>query len=441
MNEKEWLEQTCRYALESSLRKGAGQVRVSALRDVSNGLTVLNDSLEKIQSAVESSLMIQLFTDGRYGSCATNRTDPALIDQLIDQALDSVRLLAPDPCRTLVPAALRYDGPPSKMACNGEISTEAKKTLLSECADGVFGKEPLLISVTVDYADYKRRTQIMDSTGLNCSSEETWYSLTAECAVKGEGDTRPSDWEYSGGFHPEAVGIGSGIPSGCAIRALQRALAKRNPVKIRSGRYPAIVENRVASTLLGPVIQAVSGSSLQQQDSFLLGRLGQTVASPVLTLIDDPHKKGEPGYRLFDHEGMATVRRTVFENGRLNTYFINTYYANKLQMQPTISSPSLLTLPGGKGNAGSLAGSLKNGIFVTGFNGGNCNTATGDFSYGIEGFRVENGQITNPVNEMVMTGNMLDLWEKLLATGDDALKTTAWQIPSLLFDNIEFAGL
>lgn len=441
MNEKEWLKQTCMYALESSLRKGAGQVRVTAVRDVSNGLTVLNDSLEKIQSAVESSLMIGFFTEGRYGSCSTNSTDPAQIDKLIDQALASVRLLAIDPCRTLVPAAIRYNGPPSQMAHKGEISTGEKKSLLFECAAGVLGKELSLISVTADYSDYRRRVQLMDSTGLDCTSEETWYSLSAECAVKGEGDTRPSDWEYSAGFLPSAVGLGSGTPSDYALRALHRALAKRNPGKIRSGRYSAVVENRVASTLLGPVIQAVSGSSLQQQNSFLLGKLEQTVASQVLTLIDDPHRKGYPGYRLFDPEGMATLRRTVIEQGKLNTYFLNTYYANKLKMQPTISSPSLLTMPGGKGNALSLAGSVKNGIFVTGFNGGNCNTATGDFSYGIEGFRVENGQITKPVNEMVMTGNMLDLWKKLVATGDDALKTTAWQIPSLLFDNIEFAGL
>ncbi|HOO42395.1 MAG TPA: TldD/PmbA family protein [Bacteroidales bacterium] len=441
MNEKERLEQTCLYALESSLRKGAGKVRVSALRDVSNGLTVLNDSLEKIQSAVESSLTIQLFTDDRYGSCTTNGTDPARIDKLIDQALASVRLLAPDTSRSLVPASLRYSGPPSQMAHNGDVSTDTKKTLLFDCAESVLQKEPSLINVAVDYSDYRRHIHIMDSGGLNCSSEETWYSLLAECAVKGANDTRPSDWEYTGGFLPDALGIESGRPSDCAVRALKRAMAKCNPVKIRSGKYKAIVENRVASTLLGPVIQAASGSSLQQQNSFLLNRLGQTIASPVLTLIDDPHRKGYPGYRLFDSEGMATVRRTVIEKGKLNIYFINTYYANKLQMQPTISAPSMLTLPGGKGNAESLAGFVKNGIFVTGFNGGNCNSATGDFSYGIEGFRIENGLITNPVNEMVMTGNMLDLWEKLSATGNDALQTSTWQIPSLLFDNIEFAGL
>ncbi|MDD2771353.1 MAG: TldD/PmbA family protein [Bacteroidales bacterium] len=441
MNEKERIEQTCVYALETALKKGADQARVSAVRDVSDSLSVRNDSLEKIQFAVESSLMIQLFTKGRYGSCSTNRTDPAEIDKLIEQTLASVRLLAPDPCRMLVPASLRYNGPPSRMAHDQEIDTNTKKSLLFDCTAAVYGKEPSLISVTADYVDYRRHILITDSSGLNCSSEETWYSLSAECAVKGGGDTRPSDWEYSAGFFPDAVGIGSGNSSDCARRALKRALAKRNPCKVNSGKYPAIVENRVASTLLGPVIQAISGSSLHQEDSFLLGMLGQIVASQLLTLIDDPLSKGEPGYRLFDPEGMATARRTVIEKGRLNTYFLNTYYANKLEMKPTISSPSLLILPGGKGNAVSLAGSLKNGIFVTGFNGGNCNPATGDFSYGIEGFLVENGQITKPVNEMVMTGNMLDLWQKLLATGDDALKTTAWQIPSLLFDKLEFAGL
>lgn len=110
-------------------------------------------------------------------------------------------------------------------------------------------------------------------------------------------------------------------------------------------------------------------------------------------------------------------------------------------MNPTISSPSLLLLKGGHGDVASLAGLMKNGIFVTGFNGGNCNTATGDFSYGIEGFFVQDGQIAYPINEMVMTGNMTDLWNQLTAAGNDALTTSSWQIPSLLFESIEFAGI
>lgn len=426
--------------MESAIRKGADRVRVTAVRDVSRGMTVLNDSLEKIHSAVESALHIHLFVNGRFGTCSTNRTDPAGIDTLLDDAIASVKLLAPDPCRILVPEELRYKGPPQSSAHRGDIGTRAGKELLFSCTGAVFGKMDSLISITADYGDNRRWLHLSDSEGLNCTSEETWYSLSAECSVKGGGDTRPSDWDYQGGIHPGAIRKAS-TPRECALTAYKRAYAKRNPRKVPGGRYPMIVENRVASTLIAPLIDAISGSTLQQQNSFLMHKLGKRIASPSLTLTDDPHRKGFPGYSLFDSEGMATATRVVIEKGHLNMYFLSTYYANKMKMPPTVSSPSLLVLPGGKGDPAFFADSVKSGIFVTGFNGGNCNSATGDFSYGIEGFFVENGRITHPVHEMVVTGNMPDLWDRFLAAGNDALTTSAWQIPSLLFDNIEFSGL
>ncbi len=442
MKQKDLLQQMCDYALKVSLRKGAQHARVAAISNTAHELSVLNDTIDTIQKSVDSSLMINLFVEGRYGTCSTNKADPAGIDKLLDDAIASVRLLAPDPFRKLVPADLRYEGVPLYSAHRGSVDTEVKKAFLSGCAASIWGKDPALISVTAGYSDYRRWLHLADSDGLSCTSENTWYSLSVECAVRGRGDTRPSDWDFEGGIKPEDIGIGPpGIPYRCAASALERALAKRNPRKIGSGRYQVIVENRVAATLLSPMIDAISGSSLQQQNSFLLDKLGKSIASPALTLIDSPCLRGSPGYRFFDSEGLATAKRTVIEMGRLNMFFLSTYYALKMQMPVTISAPSLLLLKAGKGNAATFAGLIKNGIFVTGFNGGNCNTATGDFSYGIEGFKVENGQITYPVNEMVMTGNMLDLWNRLLAAGDDALKTMSWQIPSLVFDTIEFAGL
>jgi len=431
----------CDYALGRALRKGAQHARVAAISNTANELSVLNDSIETIQKAVDSSLMIHLFVDGRYGTCSTNKADPSGIDKLLDDAIASVRLLAPDPFRKLVPAELRYEGDPLYSAHRGSVDTGVKKAFLTGCAASIWGKDPALISITAGYSDYRRWLHLADTDGLNCTSEETWYSLSVECAVRGRGDARPSDWDYQGGIRPEDIGMGQGNPCKCAASALERALAKRNPRKIGSGRYQVIVENRVAATLLSPLIDAMSGSSLQQQNSFLLDKLGKSIASPALTLIDNPRRKGSPGYRFFDSEGLRTAKRTVIETGRLNTFFLNTYHALKMQMPPTISSPSLLFVKAGKGNSATFAGLIKNGIFVTGFNGGNCNTTTGDFSYGIEGFYVEHGQITYPINEMVMTGNMLDLWSRLLAAGDDALKTMSWQTPSLLFDDIEFSGL
>ena len=84
---------------------------------------------------------------------------------------------------------------------------------------------------------------------------------------------------------------------------------------------------------------------------------------------------------------------------------------------------------------------MAKGIFVTGFNGGNCNSSTGNFSYGIEGFLVENGELKQPISEMNITGNMLTLWSSLVGIGNDALKSSTWQLPSLLFDEVDFSGL
>ena len=78
---------------------------------------------------------------------------------------------------------------------------------------------------------------------------------------------------------------------------------------------------------------------------------------------------------------------------------------------------------------------------VTGFNGGNCNSTTGDFSYGIEGFLIENGKTTQPISEMNVTGNMITLWNNLEEAGNDIRKSSSWRIPSLLFNDIDFSGL
>lgn len=108
---------------------------------------------------------------------------------------------------------------------------------------------------------------------------------------------------------------------------------------------------------------------------------------------------------------------------------------------PTISSPSVLVMAPGEKSLDELLAGVGKGILVTGFNGGNCNSTTGDFSYGIEGFLVEDGRMVQPVNEMNVTGNMLTLWQSLAAVGNDPRLSSSWRIPSLLFEGVDFSGL
>lgn len=147
----------------------------------------------------------------------------------------------------------------------------------------------------------------------------------------------------------------------------------------------------------------------------------------------------------------------IIRCGEVRTYFTNTYMALKMGIEPTVEGVSRpVLLPFGKdvrlqechGGCGDgarfgademirLCGS---GIYVTGFNGGNCNPVTGNFSYGIEGFVFENGKILHPVREMVITGNMVGLWGNLLYAGDDARDCTRWLIPSVAFFGVDFSG-
>ena len=212
-----------------------------------------------------------------------------------------------------------------------------------------------------------------------------------------------------------------------------------------------VVDATVSSRLISPVITALNATSIQQKMSFLGDALEKKIFSEGMTLMDLARTPGKNGSRLFDTEGVATKDAPVIENGVVKQFFINTYMSRKMNMEPTvedISRPCLMPFIKGKGLLSaekdvSLKDILKlagNGILVSGFNGGNCNPVTGDFSFGIEGFAFSKGKITHPVREMLITGNIIELWNSLIAAGSDARPSSRWQIPTLAFDGVSFSA-
>jgi PmbA protein len=202
-----------------------------------------------------------------------------------------------------------------------------------------------------------------------------------------------------------------------------------------------MIENKMAGTPLRPIISALNGYAIQQKQSFLIGMQGKKIGSDLMSIVDDPFIVSGRGSRLFDSEGMATEKRSVVENGILNTYFIDTYYAKKLEMEATSGSTTNVVFKPGEKDLEGLLADIDRGILVTGFNGGNSNGATGDFSYGIEGFLVEKGELVQPVAEMNITGNFKEIWHNLVAVGSDVDLSRSWRLPSLVFDQIDFSGI
>ena len=145
--------------------------------------------------------------------------------------------------------------------------------------------------------------------------------------------------------------------------------------------------------------------------------------------------------RVRAREGLAAVKRPIIENGILKNYYIDCYYGRKLGLQPTSGSSSNLVFGLGTRGMDEMTSSLKKGVLITGFIGGNCNGSTGDFSYGIEGYYIENGKIMYPVNEMNISGNMNKFMFNLVEIGNDIRENQSIRIPSILFKDVDLSGI
>jgi len=239
---------------------------------------------------------------------------------------------------------------------------------------------------------------------------------------------------------PEVIGAEAGK------RAAQRLGAR----KIASTTAPVIFENRLAASLMGPLIGAVSGPSIARGVSFLKDKLGQPVFAKGTLITDDPHRLRGLGSSPFDDEGVANGPVKLVDDGVLTTWLLNTASARQLGLATTGHAsrglagppgvgPSNLTLqPGTRDQAGLMADAGK-GLLVTSMFGPSLNGNTGDWSVGCSGFWFEDGQIAYPVNEITVAGNLIDIYARLVPGSDLEIRGSS-NAPSLLVDGLAIAG-
>jgi len=426
-----------------ALAKGASEVasRAYKVRDVS--VQWRDGKLEQINEATTRGVGLQLYVDARYSSVSSSDLRPEALDTFIGDAVTMTRTLAQDPFRTL-PDPKLYAG---QASVDLQIEDPAYPTVTPEkrrgaaraieaAARSVKGAESIL-SVTTGFSDNRAESVRVHSNGFTGSRVDTAFWTSAQVSVKDPDGRRPEDYAYAGvryvGEMPAAEGIGR--------TAAERTLARLGARKPESAVLTMVLENRAAGRLLGALTAALSGQALQQKRSFLEGKQGQEVGGSRLTLTDEPLVPRAFGSRLFDGEGMAAKTLPIFERGVLRNYYIDTYYGKKMQVAPTTAgSSNLLVALGDKDQAGLLK-DLTDGILVTGFLGGNSNATTGDFSFGVQGFRLRGGQIAEPVAELNISGNHLDFWKRLVAVGNDPWPYSTYRTPTLVFEGVQFAGV
>jgi len=378
--------------------------------------------------------------------------------------------LTPDGLRTLVDSALKLSRVTSEDPFSGipEASQQGKlEGDLELYNDDVYSLS------TADRIDYARRAEkaamdadprisnseggtfdaaisykvLANSNGFLGDSRRSYCSVSAVPIAQIDASSMQRDYWYSVAMTLKNLESPEHVGQVAAKRTLRRLGAR----KVKTTKVPIVLENTVAGSLVGHIFEAVNGDSVYRGASYLAGRLGEKIAGENITIVDDGTLPGLFGTSPFDSEGVASRKTVVVEQGVLKSYLLNTYTAKKLGLHttgnasrglagtPGIAPGNFFLKPGAK-SLQEIIADIKEGLLVTEFLGFGVNLVTGDFSRGASGLWIENGELTFPVEEITVAGNLKDMFSNISEIGGDLEFRGAIASPTLRIDGMTVAG-
>ena len=285
----------------------------------------------------------------------------------------------------------------------------------------------------------------MTSNGFFGSTKKSNHSVSVVVIAEKNGKME-RDYDYSSKVYGEDLKDGKKIGHEAAKKTLARIGAKK-PV---TGQYPVIFDPRVSRSIASHFASAINGSSIARKTSFLKDSLNCKIANQSITLIDDPFLERGLGSRLFDAEGLGTSKHVLIEDGVLKNWLLDLSSARQLNMFPTanakrgISGPPVpgttnLTLLPGEASPESIISSISNGFYITDMIGSSVSMVTGDYSRGASGFWIKNGELSTPITEATIAGNLKDMF-KTLKPANDLDFTHSINCPTILIEGMTIAG-
>ena len=435
--------ETLREIADDIIQYAKKQGATAAAAEVSDGfgqtVNVRQGAVETIEYNRDKGLGVTVYIDQKRGNASTSDFSPQAVRDTVDAALNIARYTASDPCAGLPEQSLlATEFPDLDLYHPWEITVEQAIALANDCEQAAFATDKRIknsegASVNVHEAQFV----FANSLGFIGGYPTSRHSVS--CAViAGKGAAMQRDYWYSVARNASEILRVEDIGRVAAERAVRRLKG----LKLSTMQCPVLFEAPVAASLIGHFVSAVSGGNLYRKSSFLLNQLGQAVFSKNMRIDDVPDIPRGLASSAFDDEGVKTQRRTIVENGVLNGYFLGSYSARKLGLITT-------------GNAGGnhnlivksddidLNGLLKKmgrGLLVTELLGHGINPVTGDYSRGAAGFWVEHGEVQYPVEEITIAGNLKQMYQQIVAVGNDVLVQGSRQCGSILVENMTVAG-
>ena len=435
-------------ALRHAKKLGATNAGAEASEGCGLSVNVRKGELETVERNRDKSLGVTVYLGQRRGNASTSDFSRAAIEQTVQAAYDIARFTAEDPVAGLPDAA--DIAPP-----------ETHRDLQLFHPWAITSEEAARLALECEQAALATHKRITNSEGAGVSAQQShFFSAHTHGFRGGYASSRHSisvapiaslpgrhgEMQRDAWYSSQRNAADLAAPEAVGRYAAQRALSRLGSRKIPTTECPVLFESPLAAGLLGSFVQAVSGGALYRKSSFLLDALGKQIFPKHIDISEDPFIPGGKGSSPFDEEGVRVQERQVVEGGRVQGYFLSIYSARKLGMRTTgnaggshnLALTSRRTRPGD--DLPEMLRKLGTGLFVIELMGQGVNYVTGDYSRGVSGFWVENGEIAFPVHEITIAGNLKTMFKGIEAVGADAYGYGAKTVGSVLINRMKVAG-
>ncbi|MEJ2137913.1 MAG: metalloprotease PmbA [Gammaproteobacteria bacterium] len=433
------LERTISEALEHAAALGASQAEASASWGAGLSVTVRRQETETLEYHRDKGLSVTVYLGKRKGSANTSDLGADAVRETVMKACSMARFGAEDEYAGLAEAdAMARDFPDLQLYHPWQLDAEGAIDLALECETAALEYDSRINnSEGATVSTHEACRVYGNSHGFLAGYPDTQHSLS--CAVlAADGSEMQRDFEFTVARDPAELVGPKTVGQGAGQRTIDRLGARKLDTRVTPVIYPA----RVARGLIGHAIGAIRGGALYRQASFLLDCLGDAVFPEHFSVREYPLLPKALASASFDDEGVATRDRYLFEDGVLRDYVLASYYARKLGLKSTGNAGgthNLLVSDTGVSYA-DLVSQMGTGFIVTELMGQGVNTVTGDYSRGASGYWVENGEISYPVHEMTIAGNLRDMYRGIVQVATDTDCRGGIRTGSLLIDRVTLAG-
>ncbi|MEM9421562.1 MAG: TldD/PmbA family protein [Pseudomonadota bacterium] len=433
--------------LDKARSAGAEAADALIYRSVSHSVSVRLGDVEDIERSEGRDLGLRVLIGQRQASVSTNDFSPTALQDLAERAVAMAKLAPEDPYCGLAEQDQLTKGPFTDLDLfdGEEPSTEALKERAIACEDAARAVDGVTNSSGAGASFGEGESWLATSHGFFGHNSGGSHS-TSVSVLAGEGTGMERDYDYDSATHLAALRS----PEEIGLRAGERTVKRLHPRKLDSCSAPVLFDQRLARSLLSPLAGAINGGAIARGTSFLKDKMGEQLFPETMSVIDDPSIKRGFGSKPFDGEGLKPEAINVIDKGRLTTWIMNSAQARQLGLTSNARAQRGTGGPPGSGTTnfelGAGALSLEDlykdtneGLLVTDMFGPQINGNTGDYSVGCSGFWISGGNVGEPVSEITIAGNLLEMWKSLTAA-DDFIRQGATNAPTLRVATMTIAG-